>query len=131
MPFPAKAVANEFLKLAKQDGKTLTPMQLIKLVYFAHGWHLALTGKPLLDERVEAWKYGPVVPSLYHEFKRYGNEEITDFARKDEVINKDGKLTIGYSPIKLEGEGAEYASQLVKKIWEVYGKYSAVQLSNL
>jgi uncharacterized phage-associated protein len=55
MPFDSKAVANEFLKLAEQDGVKLSPMKLLKLVYFAHGWHLALKGEPLLNERVEAW----------------------------------------------------------------------------
>jgi uncharacterized phage-associated protein len=34
----ARAVANEFIRLAAEDGRTLTPLQIIKLVYIAHGW---------------------------------------------------------------------------------------------
>ena len=55
----------------------MRPLQLIKLVYIAHGWFLAFTkGIPLLREPVQAWKYGPVVPSLYHAVK--GNREIAE-----------------------------------------------------
>jgi uncharacterized phage-associated protein len=61
MPYPAAAIANEFIKVAKRNGVLLTPMKLQKLVYFAHGWYLALLGKPLINEPVEAWKFGPVI----------------------------------------------------------------------
>jgi len=44
-------------------------MKLQKLVYYAHGWHLALNNEPLIDEQVECWQYGPVISSLFHEFK--------------------------------------------------------------
>jgi uncharacterized phage-associated protein len=67
------AIANYFIELAK----FITPMKLQKLVYFAHGWCLALADKPLINEKIEAWQYGPVVSSLYREFKKYGNEGIT------------------------------------------------------
>src|SRR5208282_4587731 len=70
--YPSMAVANWFIEnLSRVD-----PLKLQKLVYFAHGWHLALRDQPLIDELVEAWDYGPVVPSLYHQFKRYGNQSI-------------------------------------------------------
>jgi uncharacterized phage-associated protein len=38
---------------------------------------LAINKEPLIDERVEAWNYGPVIPSLYHEFKNFGSGAIT------------------------------------------------------
>ena len=58
-PYSAKAVANYFLARAKESGETLSPMKLQKLIYFAHGWHLAVFDAPLLDEEVQAWDYGP------------------------------------------------------------------------
>lgn len=125
LPYSPLAIANYFLDKAKAEGKPLSPMKLQKLIYFAHGWHLALYGgKPLLNEQVQAWDYGPVVPSVYHEFKKFGSGRIeqygTDFDfSKGEIITPriplDDKQTLA----------------LLDKIWEVYGKYTGIQLSNL
>lgn len=131
MPYSAKAVANEFLALAKDEGKQLTPMQLQKLVYFAYGWYLAITGERLLDERVEAWQWGPVVPSLYNEFKRFGSGPITEFARKA-VVGTDGRIS--YEPYRVMSDRPEHdviAMKIIRKIWEIYGRFSASQLSNM
>jgi len=38
-------IANQLIKLAEAEGKTLTPMQLIKLVYLCHAWMLGLYGQ--------------------------------------------------------------------------------------
>src|ERR1700689_5397887 len=80
VPYPASAIANELIKLSLQKTNSgLSPMKVQKLVYFAHGWYLALTGgRPMINEPVEAWKFGPVVPSLYYELKKYGETPITD-----------------------------------------------------
>ena len=59
-------IANHFIGLSK-DGLTL--MQLLKLSYISHGFTLALLDRPLADEYAEAWKFGPVFPSIYHESK--------------------------------------------------------------
>jgi len=131
MPFDSKAVANQFLTLAKNEGKSLTPMQLIKLVYFAHGWYLAITGTPLLNETVQAWKFGPVIPSLYHEFKRFGNSPITERATKTDIIGEGGTLKLRLQAPEITGEGSVLAKRVIEKVWEKYKHYSAVQLSNL
>jgi len=83
MPYPALAIANEFIKVARERNKQLTPMELLKLVYFAHGWYLALSGVPLINEPVQAWRFGPVIPSIYHAFKRYGSGPIIALATSD------------------------------------------------
>lgn len=59
------AIANYFIELTKNYDNLVSPMKLQKLVYFAHGWCLAHADKPLINEKVEAWQYRPVVSSLY------------------------------------------------------------------
>jgi uncharacterized phage-associated protein len=130
MPFPALAVANEFLAIAKTQEVALTPMKLQKLVFFAHGWCLALTGHPLIRERVEAWQYGPVIPSIYHELKEVGNGPITGPAT--DLVMHEGKIyfkavTLGDFP---ESEERNNAQEIIARVFAKYGRYSAIQLSN-
>jgi uncharacterized phage-associated protein len=129
MPFSAKAVANYLLDRAKSDGRSLDPMQLQKLVYYAHGWHLALVNKPLIKEAVEAWPYGPVIPVLFHEFKRWGSGAVqkpaTDFV-----------FPQIHHPIRLEdegqaGESLDTARRVIDRVWDVYGRFSGVKLSEM
>jgi uncharacterized phage-associated protein len=89
MPYDSKAVANYFLDCAQRSSKKLDPMQIQKLVYFAHGWRLAAIGAALIDEMVEAWRYGPVIPSLYHEFKSFGKNPITRKASNLKLIDEE------------------------------------------
>lgn len=69
-------VADAILKIAKAQGKRLTPMQIVKLTYIAHGWSLGLRGRGLFGNKIQAWQYGPVIPDLYHATKSYGRTPI-------------------------------------------------------
>jgi uncharacterized phage-associated protein len=131
MTCDALAVANYYLDLAEKKGEKLSPMKLQKLIYFAHGWHLSLTNEPLINSQIEAWEYGPVIPEVYHEFKKFGREPITSPATKFVFPNEDegyGLLDMKLIEPKLD-KNAEVL-KLLDRIWEVYGKYSAFQLSN-
>lgn len=123
-PYSALAVANYFLDLAKAGRTTLDPMKLQKLIYFAHGWHLALYNDPLINEEIQAWQYGPVVQSVYHEFKEFGAEAISKIGTEFDLTS--GELVTPRIPF----DDARTMA-LLNKIWEIYGKYSGIQLSHL
>jgi len=136
MPYPAAAIANEFIKLSREANRPVSPMKLQKLVYFAHGWYLALTGKPLINEPVEAWKFGPVIPSLYHVLKSYGDKEISNYLTDDpwNSLALMGQAFKGRTYLIQDGpdpQENDLAKQVVRRIWDVYGGFNAVQLSNL
>ncbi len=46
----------------------LNLLKLHKLVYYVQAWHLVHYGKPLFDEKFEAWAFGPVSPQLLVRF---------------------------------------------------------------
>ena len=131
MPYDAKAVANYLLELAENDGKPISPLKLQKLVYFAHGWHLAIKGEPLLTDCVEAWEWGPVIPDPYHEFKDFGNGSIN--RRATQWLMRQGKIRVTQPTIDScdDAEANESTKALLKKIWAVYGRFTAIQLSNM
>ncbi len=124
VPYDSKAVANYFLGLAEREGESLDPMKLQKLVYFAHGWHLAVTGEPLIDDIVEAWQYGPVIPTIYHEFKEFGRGAITRRARR--VVISGSKIRFVFPELDPSVD-----TELLDRVWDAYGGTSGVQLSNL
>ncbi len=75
-PAPVSPViVSEQILWIRRDEET-TPMHVLKLVYLAHGWLLALHDVPLINEPVEAWRYGPVIPSVYYRYKDYGGFPI-------------------------------------------------------
>lgn len=129
MPYDVRAVANFFLDRADEAGQKLDHMKLQKLVYIAHGWHLAVTRQPLFFERVEAWPYGPVIPDLYHALKQHGRRPI-----QERLLVVDLK-TFDSVPAALEtigGEGDVVQSQdIMRRVWGSYGSLSALQLSTL
>lgn len=121
MAFDAKSVANFFLSLAKSEGEGISPMKLQKLVYYAHGWYAGYTGQPLINERVEAWQYGPVIPSLYHEFKHCGSGSIsslaTDFVEMElEVVAAPADAGV---------------QKFLRNVWDSYGKFTGIRLSEM
>jgi uncharacterized phage-associated protein len=135
MTYNPKTIANYFLGLAERDGTTLSPMKVQKLVYFAHGWFLALRGVPLIDEQVEAWKFGPVIPSLYHAFKEFGNQAITTRATEIEVSDALSQTYVDVTVPDLSSytgdPDLDFTRRLLDRIWTVYGQLTAVQLSNM
>lgn len=130
MPYVADAVANEFLTIAEMQHISVTPMKLQKLVYFAHGWGLGIFGKPLISEVIQAWKWGPVISSLYTEFREFANRPIDRLATE---VQFEGGSLIWSTPMCTDKEdySAELAKALVNRVWDVYGRFTAVQLSNM
>ncbi len=125
MPYQVGKIVSYFLRLGRENEVDISPLKLQKLLYFAHGWHLALHpgGEPLLDEDIVAWKYGPVVVSVYHEFKQYRNSPI-DHDVCERVDNTQR------FPVLSQREEEEIGP-LLEKVWEIYGSVSAFKLSEV
>jgi uncharacterized phage-associated protein len=116
MPYFAAQIANEFIRRARTDGVDVDPLKVQKLIYLAHGWHLAFLGTPLIREGIEAWRYGPVVPSLYRQFRRFGIAPITTEA------------TLPNASIE---QIDPKSSDLISQVWKTYGKKTGLELSML
>ena len=64
-------------KICQLSDWKVTNLQLQKILYLAHMVFMANNdGEPLIRNHFEAWDYGPVVPDLYHEAKKYGTKPI-------------------------------------------------------
>ena len=124
MGYHAGSIANYYLKkaISSDQEDSMTQMKVLKLVYFAHGWYAGLLDKKLINNSIEAWKYGPVVPELYKEIKHYGLRPI------DEPVQRYDNDFEVWNPYD-EPEEAE-AIELLDEVWKVYGPLTGIQLSN-
>lgn len=125
--YSSAAIANYFLAKSWTEGESVDPLKLQKLLYYAHGWHLAVEGSPLLKEAVEAWKWGPVVSSIYHEFKGFGSRPI-DRPASDYRQDTEGNWRI-YIPRLTPGE-IEESGQFLDQIWDIYRDWSGVEMAD-
>lgn len=114
MTHKATTIANAFYDLAQGEGKVLTHMQLQKLVFIAHGFYIAVTGDPLIEEAVKAWQWGPVIPPLYNKLKHYGGGAIATRIPNVPELPKGSR---------------EF--QLVRAVWDGYKHFTAAQLSGI
>jgi uncharacterized phage-associated protein len=115
------AIANLILDAARKRGYDISPLKLQKLVYYAHGWWLAMKGQPLIKERIQASQYGPIVRSLYEAFKGYGNSSIRSSLSRTGSTEEDSN--------KLRAEPERALGSLINQILDIYGGLSVIQLS--
>lgn len=129
MPFKTEAVANHILRLAWAEGEQITALKLQKLVYFAHGWYLGMTGKPLINHTIEAWKHGPVVPNLYRAVRQSLAYPTAPIEKPISIVVKQGEKYKIVVP-DLSGDDAETqtAIRIVRWVWGIYKRCSAIEL---
>ena len=121
MAHDAREIANFFLDHADSKGLRLTIMPLLKLIYFAHGWHLARFDRPLVTNHFEAWQHGPVVGAVYEAFQGSGDMPIATRA------NKFDPLTGTTSVAKYRLDEAERV--FLTQLFDAYGHIHAFKLS--
>lgn len=122
MSYSAASIANAFLSHGFEAKRPITPMKIQKFVYLAHGHALVERPQPIINEFFEAWKFGPVLPSLYHECKRYGPNAITDYVRDLDL------QTWERFPASIPDD--PHVQEIVEFVWQAYGGYAASTLSD-
>lgn len=110
--YRALDIANYFILQSLNTGIFLNGQKLNKMVFFAHGYYLALTDNPLINEAVINEKYGPIIRSIYKYFLSYGNKQI--------LAMESGLIKFPESDIKI-----------LNRIWEVYNPFSAIEIASL
>lgn len=133
MPCDAEAIANFFIERAHAEAGSsvdhdLTQMKLQKLVYFTHGWYLAMRGQPLLNEPIKAWRWGPVVLSLRREFIDLGAEPINRKAVNVSAVNGELEVVEPSVDDYFDTDEADYVRWLLDLVWTSYRDKTASHL---
>ncbi len=112
MTHSAETIANYLILKASEEefGELLSNLKLQKLLYYCQAFFYAKYETPLFAERIEAWHYGPVVPEIYHKFKKYGYSSIPV-----EGIKNDFNFNVAQK-------------EMIDEVFEYFGQFSASKL---
>lgn len=132
MKASAQSLCNNVLSRAHKEKITVTPMKLQKLLYYICVKYVKETGVSPILEKFEVWKYGPVIPSVYSEFKPFGSSPIKGYAynakKKPMMVDEDAnptlKMCIHYVWNKLKTyDGIDLAKRTHQKSGGWYSAY--------
>lgn len=119
--FRGQSVVNIFdlsdyiLQRQNPEELEITVTKLNKLLYYSQGTFLATTGKELFAEEIEAWPYGPVVPSVYKQYK-------SDINKGMPIIPPTKEISLHLTSDAIE---------LLEETLTYFGQYSATHLTEM
>lgn len=114
MPYPVLDIAKKIIASTNIElGDSITNLKLQKLLYYMQGYYLAVFAKPLFDEDIEAWMYGPVVPSVYDYYCKYERNAIPVDTSAKVITLPDNE------------------EDLINEILDLYSRYSASALVDM
>lgn len=102
-------VAKYIVQEALYRKSPVSNLKLQKLLYFVQGVSLALNNVPAFEDKIVAWKYGPVVEDVYYAYSMYGANDI--------II-----------PFEADLELAEELKNVVKLVLDELLEVSAIEL---
>jgi uncharacterized phage-associated protein len=110
-------MSNNFLIRSFGGKLPITSMKMQKMLYFLYRDYYQETGISLFSERFSAWKYGPVLESVYYTYKSFGSNSITSYG--------------GIPAYSIKEEDDQRLKMLIDKIWETSKPYNGIYLSQL
>lgn len=120
MPMSGTVVCNNILRRAFKEGVSVSPMKLQKLLYFVGCEYVKNTGADLFTEDFGVWQYGPVLPTVYDEFKSFKSSPITKYA-----TDANG---VAYA---IDENDAPNLKSAIDRIWQNFKGFDGVSLSRI
>jgi uncharacterized phage-associated protein/DNA-binding transcriptional regulator YiaG len=107
-----------------ENSESLTQMAVQKLVYFSQVFYLGRFDKLLIEEEVQAWKFGPVFASIRNDFDYVEGPVKREFAFTDDEL-RDIMLS------QKEIDANREVREVLNDIWGIFGKYRTSELMHL
>ena len=126
----AHHVADYLLITAKLEyDMDLNPFKLNKLCYLVNCHTLGERPVPAFYNKIEAWKYGPIVPAVYEIYCIHGEKPIKKLDTCRTKLDDYNKLiTRWYDLAKIIGK---HATGICNEVLEKYGSYTGNELIHM
>ena len=92
--YNALTVANYIILYYKERNYGVSNLKLQKILYFLQALFLIKKDCELFDEEIEAWGFGPVVPSVYRKYIQFGCMDIPTKDIDETFIDNETKTII-------------------------------------
>ena len=121
-------VAKYIVQEALHRESPVINLKLQKLLYFVQGVSLALNNVPAFEDKIVAWKYGPVVEAVYYAYSMYGANNIIIPLGVDLDLAEELKTVV---KLVLDELLEVSAIELVKETHVVGSPWSKVSLNDI
>ena len=120
--YNATEICAFFIDAGINEKRYVSNISLQKFLYFSQGLYLGAYDFPLFREAIYAWEFGPVVKDIYHSFKHFGNNSITD---------KNYKYILGNGFLNKTSALQEEDVKFLIYVWDSFKNYSPFELVEL
>lgn len=90
----AKSVANYVIAYGMKIGHPVSNLQLQKILYYIQVYFLKKKGIPFFKDEIEAWQFGPVIPTVYYQYAAFGPAPITMFKTPKIDLEQEEKIEL-------------------------------------
>lgn len=111
----ANELSGYIVDMCLREGHPISNLQLQKILYFCQLEYLRKTGSFLFDDDLQAWKYGPVIPSVYRRYSIWGGKRINFHSSVEyRIPNTVGEVIDGEIRLKRAKEPWELVDETHK-----------------
>ena len=115
MAHDARLVADCLLDMACRKGQSLSIVKLLRIIFISHGWTLALLGRPLVQNAIEAWDHGPVITDVYAAYRSQGTYTLRPDGRDTSALAMDERSILDQTLTIYGTMDDAHLSDLVRK----------------
>ena len=126
--YPVRDVSHYIIVYSNKKDYGVSNLKLQKLLYFVQAFFLINDCPPCFDEKIEGWDFGPVVPEIYREYKRYGGMDIPTI---DYYVKFDKKNIWNTERIYYEDIISDDDKEMIQAVVDKFAHCSATFLVNL
>lgn len=117
-------IARYIIKYSNEKEYRVSDLKLQKLLYLVQAYFLISLNKPAFFDKIEAWSFGPVVPTVYKKYNTYGANFIPTPKKE---LNDDYSVEI----IDYERTLSKKSKKLIEKVVDHFKDYTATELIEL
>ena len=122
--YDGSGVAKYIINYSNKEKYNISNLKLQKILYYIQGAFVVYKGEECYYNELKQWKHGPVIPSIYREYKFFGNENIVNIEEEVNILNDNFEL----ESVKIDSYINENDKELINDVVDSLSHFSAWEL---